>query len=116
MVDIKGVKGASESLPREGGGTSLGPGRSLFLEVAWDQPAALFGPVGTYSLPRIFTFNRKCPSHSHYFLGILKALLVSCLASPQGGLALRPWQFMALLRKGWSSMLYLLFHLSRKNP
>lgn len=66
---------------------------------------ALFGPVRTCSLPRILTINRKCPSYSCLFLGILKALLVSCLASPRGGLVLRPWQFMALLKKGWSSML-----------
>lgn len=54
----------------------------LCLEVAWGQLVALFDPVGTCSLQRILTINRKFSSHSHLFLGILKALLVSCLASP----------------------------------
>lgn len=83
-VDPADARGASESLPREGSGTRSGPGHGgLFLEVAWDLLAALFGPVGTCSLQRILTIHRKCLSHSYLFRGGLKALLASCQASPE---------------------------------
>lgn len=35
MVDVKGMKGTSESLPREGRGTRVGPGRGLFGSPVW---------------------------------------------------------------------------------
>lgn len=113
MVDLKDMRGTSESLPRRGSETRSGSGYGgLFLAVAWDQLAALFDPVGTCSLQRILTINRKCPSDSHLFLGVF---LPSAWLAPQGGLPMKPCQFMALLKEGleFNALISLLIFLGK---
>ena len=111
MVDLKHEWSASGRLPIEGTGTD----QDLVTVFGfWKRPGTSFSLVGMCCLQRILTSNRKCPSHSHLFLGVLKALL-SVWAASWGDIALRTWLSMVLLKKG-SLQCSHHPHLARKIP
>ena len=96
------VKCARGRLPREGIGTD----QDLVTVFGfWKRPGTSFSLVGMCCLQRILTSNRKCPSHSHLFLGVLKALLSFCLGCLMGRHSSESLAVHGLAEEGLTSML-----------